>query len=120
MFKRAAWSAGEVPAPLPAGNGVLVLRKVQLPEEFAEPLVGDPSSGMVQIPRSAFLMGSDKHYPEEAPAHHVEVDGFWIDTRAVTNHDFERFVAATGYITVAERPLDPTLYPNADPKLAVP
>ena len=75
---------------------------------------------MVWISGGAFLMGSDNHYPEEAPAHRVEVDGFWIDTCAVTNAEFERFVAATGYITVAERPLDPALYPNADPSLAVP
>ena len=35
--------------------------------------------GMVWIPGGTFLMGSDKHYPEEAPAHEVTVDGFWMD-----------------------------------------
>ena len=54
-------------------------------------------------------MGSDAHYPEEAPAHAVTVDGFWIDRFAVTNAQFAVFVAATGYLTVAERPLDPGL-----------
>jgi len=80
----------------------------------------DPGHDMVWISSGVFLMGSDNHYPEEAAAHHVEVKGFWIDTRAITNAEFERFVTATGYITVAERPLDPALYPNADPKIAVP
>ncbi len=65
-------------------------------------------------------MGSDLHYTEERPAHPVLVDGFWIDTRTVTNAEFTAFVAATGYITLAERPLDLTLYPGAMPALAVP
>ena len=76
--------------------------------------------GMVWIPGGAFLMGSDQHYPEEAPAHEVRVDGFWMDQHTVTNEAFARFVAATGYVTVAERPLDPTAYPGADPDLLVP
>ena len=38
-----------------------------------------PFEGMVWIPGGTFLMGSDDHYPEEAPAHRVEVDGFWMD-----------------------------------------
>ena len=51
---------------------------------------------MVWISGGAFLMGSDKHYPEEAPSHRVEVNEFWIDACAVTNAEFEKFVAATG------------------------
>jgi formylglycine-generating enzyme required for sulfatase activity len=43
---------------------------------------------MVWIPGGAFLMGSDHHYPEEAPAHQVTVDGFWIDRHPVTNAEF--------------------------------
>ena len=53
-------------------------------------------------------MGSDRHYPEEAPAHPVSVDGFWIDPHPVTNAQFQAFVEATGYRTVAERPADPS------------
>lgn len=65
-------------------------------------------------------MGSDDHYPEEAPAHDVTVDGFWIQRHAVTNVAFAEFVSATGYVTVAERPLDPGLYPGAPKENLVP
>jgi formylglycine-generating enzyme required for sulfatase activity len=58
-------------------------------------------------------MGSDRHYPEEAPAHRVRVDGFVIGRFPVTNAEFAEFVATTGYVTVAERPLDPADYPGA-------
>ena len=51
------------------------------------------SAAMVWIPGGTFLMGSDHHYPEEAPAHQVTVDGFWIDRHPVTNAEFARFVA---------------------------
>jgi sulfatase modifying factor 1 len=77
-------------------------------------------SRMSWIPGGRFVMGSDRHYPEERPAHPVIVDGFWIDTRTVTNAEFAAFVAATGYVTLAERPLDLDLYPGAIPELAVP
>jgi formylglycine-generating enzyme len=73
------------------------------------------SSRMIRIPAGSFLMGSDRHYPEEAPAHRVRVSAFEIDETAVTNRQFAAFVAATGYLTVAERPLDPAAYPNAAP-----
>lgn len=64
-------------------------------------------------------MGSDRHYPEEAPAHRATVDGFWIDRWAVTNADFARFVAATGYVTLAERPPRAEDYPGAKPDLLI-
>ena len=67
-----------------------------------------------------FRMGADQAYPEEAPAHAVTVSGFWMDEHTVTNEAFAAFVAATGYRTVAERPLDPALYPGADPMLLKP
>ncbi|MBF6143793.1 formylglycine-generating enzyme family protein [Nocardia nova] len=66
-----------------------------------------------QIPAQTFTMGSDRHYPEERPAHRVAVDAFAIETRQVTNSQYERFVADTGYRTVAERPLDPADFPGA-------
>lgn len=76
--------------------------------------------GMVRIAGGAFLMGSDLHYPEERPAHLVLVSPFWMDETAVTNTQFAAFVAATGYATVAERPLDPALYPGAPPENLAP
>ena len=57
---------------------------------------------MIWIPGGTFGMGSDKHYPEEAPAHRVTVDGFWMDPTPVTNRQFREFVDATGYVTFAE------------------
>ena len=65
-------------------------------------------------------MGSDRHYPEEAPVHRVAVDGFWIDRVPVTNAAFAAFVAATGYATVAERPIDPAAFPDAPAENLVP
>jgi formylglycine-generating enzyme len=54
--------------------------------------------GMVWIEGGTFCMGSDRHYPEEAPAHCVRVDGFWIDRTPVTNRQFREFVRATGHV----------------------
>jgi sulfatase modifying factor 1 len=76
--------------------------------------------GMVWIPGGAFQMGSDRHYVEEAPAHQVEVDGFWMDAYPVTNADFRCFVEATGHRTAAERPPALADYPGARPELLVP
>ena len=75
---------------------------------------------MAQVAGGTFRMGSDTHYLEERPAHTVTVDAFRIDRHAVTNADFATFVAATGYVTFAERPLDPALYPGARPELLKP
>src|SRR6478735_5772120 len=58
-------------------------------------------------------MGSDDHYSEEAPTHRVRVDAFSIDATTVTNAEFASFVDATGYVTVAERELDPADFPEA-------
>ena len=75
---------------------------------------------MVLIPGGTFRMGSDQHYPEEAPVHHVTVASFWIDRSPVTNRDFRRFVDATGYVTVAEIAPDPKDYPGALPHMLKP
>jgi formylglycine-generating enzyme len=79
-----------------------------------------PAKEMVWIPGGTFRMGSDDHYPEEAPAHSVSVAGFWIDRTQVTNAAFRRFVKATGHVTVAERTTDAADYPGALPDLLVP
>jgi formylglycine-generating enzyme required for sulfatase activity len=73
-----------------------------------------------RIKGGSFRMGSDHHYPEEAPAHHVAVGEFWIDRHPVTNASFAEFVAATGYVTTAERPLDAEAFPDAPRENLVP
>jgi sulfatase modifying factor 1 len=75
---------------------------------------------MLWIPGGTFLMGSDDFYPEEGPVHEVAVDGFWMDRHIVTNQQFARFVDSTGYVTVAERALNPADYPGAPPENLVP
>jgi formylglycine-generating enzyme required for sulfatase activity len=75
---------------------------------------------MVRIPGGSFSMGSEEFYPEERPVRRVPVDEFWIDRHPVINATFSRFVDDTGYVTVAERPVDPRDYPDADPALLVP
>ena len=74
------------------------------------------SDDLVWIEGGQFTMGSDRHYPEEAPAHPVRVDGFWISPTTVTNREYAAFVIATKYKTVAERPLDPATFPGAPPE----
>jgi formylglycine-generating enzyme len=79
-----------------------------------------PYENMAWIPGGTFLMGSNDHYPEETPVHHVTVEGFWMDKYTVTNEQFSRFVEATRYLTVAERPLNPADYPGAKPEMLAP
>lgn len=69
-------------------------------------------TALVELPGGSFRMGSTSFYPEEAPIHTASVETFAIERHPVTNAQFAEFVAATGYITVAERPLDPALYPG--------
>lgn len=78
------------------------------------------TDSMIWIPGGTFTMGSDLHYPEEAPAHRVYVDGFWIDATTVTNRQFAKFVEATGYVTFAERVPDAKDYPGAKPEMLAP
>lgn len=89
--------------------------------------------GMVWIPGGEFSMGSQeitqttcpmdsamRLVKDSQPIHRVYVDGFWMDQTEVTNDDFEKFVKATGYVTVAERPLNPEEFPGANPADLVP
>jgi len=75
---------------------------------------------MIRIPGGTFRMGSDRHYPEEAPVHRVTVDGFWIDPTPVTNRQFREFVNATGYVTYAQIAPDSKDYPGALPEMLRP
>jgi sulfatase modifying factor 1 len=70
-------------------------------------------SDLIWIPAQTSAMGSERHYPEEGPVHHVTVDGFQMEAHQVTNAQFAEFVDATGYVTVAERPLNPDDFPGA-------
>ncbi|GJE61432.1 formylglycine-generating enzyme family protein [Methylobacterium trifolii] len=72
---------------------------------------------MRSISGATFRMGSDRHYPEEAPTRRVALDDFRIDATPVTNAQFAAFVAATGHRTVAEIPPDPRDYPGAQPHM---
>lgn len=60
---------------------------------------------MVWVPGGEFMMGSDSRLARanERPAHRVHVDGVWMDRTHVTNAQFREFVAATHYVTTAER-----------------
>nr|WP_259736357.1 formylglycine-generating enzyme family protein [Synechococcus sp. CS-1329] len=69
-------------------------------------------AGMEWIAGGTFRMGSDDHYPDELSADAVTVEGFCIDRHEITNAEFDAFVKATGYVTVAERPIPKDQYPD--------
>jgi formylglycine-generating enzyme required for sulfatase activity len=75
---------------------------------------------MVWVEGGEFWMGSDRHYAEEAPERRAAVAGYWIDAGPVTNRDFARFVAETGWVTVAETAPKAADYPGAVPQMLVP
>ena len=78
------------------------------------------AAGMVYIRGGTFVMGSDHQRPEERFTHIVRVEGFWIDRHEVTNAQFREFVTATGYVTLAERGLDPATHPDMPKELLAP
>jgi formylglycine-generating enzyme required for sulfatase activity len=75
---------------------------------------------VVALPGGRFRMGAAGFYPEEQPVRQVQVAPFAIERHPVTTAQYAAFVDATGYRTVAERPMDPALYPGADPADLVP
>lgn len=87
---------------------------------------GQAPEGMVWIPGGEFSMGSDDPttsmcggkdaMPDARPIHRVYVDGFWMDTTEVTNAQFEAFVKATGYVTIAEQTPKAEDFPGAPPE----
>jgi sulfatase modifying factor 1 len=93
------------------------MNRMQYADRMREPLA---SQDMAFVSGGTFMMGSDVHYVEESPAHQAQVGSFWIDRTTVTNTQFAAFVDAQDYVTVAERPVDPALFPSADPALLVP
>jgi sulfatase modifying factor 1 len=86
----------------------------------------DPPAGMVWIPGGEFSMGcaDPRGIPhggtdpmnDARPIHRVRVGGFWMDATEVTNDQFAAFVAATGHVTVAERPPRADDFPGAPPE----
>lgn len=77
------------------------------------------TDGMVWIAGGSFKMGTND-YPDAQPVHEVKVNGFWMDEHEVTNAQFEAFVKATNYVTIAERPLDAKDYPGVPLENLVP
>jgi formylglycine-generating enzyme required for sulfatase activity len=82
--------------------------------------------GMVWIPGGEFSMGSEASSEalcglpgvtrDALPIHRVQVEGFWMDATEVTNEQFEKFVKATGYVTIAERTPTQEEFPTAPPE----
>lgn len=101
---------GRARVPRPAPTRTSCLRGVPV-----QPDPANPVAGMVHIRGGRFNMGAVPVRREEGPPHLVKVADFWIDPTDVTNAQFARFVAATGYRTEAERPLDPAKYPQLSP-----
>ncbi len=79
------------------------------------------TSRMVHIPAGTFQMGTDDPaFPDAHPIHKVTVNEFWMDEHEVTNAEFEKFVIATNFITIAERKLNPKDFPDVPPESLVP
>ena len=71
---------------------------------------------LVELTGGVFRMGSQQFYPDEGPVHDERVEPFAIEQHPVTNAQFSEFVSDTGYVTVAERPLDEELFPGLAPE----
>jgi formylglycine-generating enzyme len=127
-----AWAAGRwarpgaAPRPPDAPGGdtfaVTTVARPQAP--------GAAPPGMAWIPGGEFSMGcrDPRGLPfggtdpmaDARPIHRVRVRPFWMDAYEVTNDEFAAFVAATGYVTVAERPPNPDDFPGAPSDSLVP
>jgi sulfatase modifying factor 1 len=74
--------------------------------------LGSMLTELIRLPGGRFEMGSAAFYPEEAPVGPATVSAFAVERHPVTNAQYASFVDDTGYVTVAERPLDPASYPG--------
>jgi sulfatase modifying factor 1 len=122
-------TAADAPVPLSTSNGVATALSPFLP---TVPNTGGPPGpapeGMVWIPGGEFSMGcvvpsegvctmaTMNSVNDAQPIHRVYVDGFWMDTNDVTNEKFEKFVKATGYVTIAEIAPTKEQFPTAPPE----
>ena len=64
------------------------------------------------IPGGTFNFGANARHREEGPTIAVKIAPFAIDATEVTNDQFAKFVAATNYVTQAEKAPDPKDYPG--------
>ncbi|MEM5518309.1 formylglycine-generating enzyme family protein [Henriciella sp. AS95] len=87
-------------AMLVLGLGAPVIANAETPAACVEALPP------VWVEGGRFTLGSNETYREEAAANEVDVSGFWMDPTEVTVGDFDKFVKATGYVTIGERGLD--------------
>ncbi|UKJ08188.1 formylglycine-generating enzyme family protein [Solitalea lacus] len=89
----------------------------------AQKPIGKVPEGMVYIPGGEFSMGGvnpvgmgdggNQPMNDARPIHRVYVSGFFMDATEVTNAQFEAFVKATGYVTIAEKKPTKEEFPNA-------
>lgn len=92
------------------GEGVS--SRASLLSHVAEVIPADSKTAkMVLIKGGTFQMGSVS-FADAQPIHQVEIGDFWIDEHEVTNAQFQAFVDATDYRTIAERPLDSKDFPG--------
>jgi formylglycine-generating enzyme required for sulfatase activity len=114
-------SAGQSARPDPVSRAPAILSSAPSSTSTEAHPPGTAPEGMVWIPGGTFLMGADDASMSDArPVHEVTVDGFWMDRTEVTNRQFARFVAATSYLTVAERKPDAKDFPDAPSENLVP
>jgi len=99
----AASACQPVEAPAVAASAVSAL---------AGPTVCLAEADTVDLPGGTYVMGAQPEQKEEGPPQEVTVGAFSIDRTEVTNAQFAEFADATGYMTVAERAPDPSLYPG--------
>jgi sulfatase modifying factor 1 len=81
---------------------------------------GPAPAGMAWIGAGSFARGSTTGRPDEQPVRTIAVSGFWIDRTEVTNDQFAAFVAATRYVTLAERRPEPKDFPGVPAEQLVP
>ncbi|MCP9842101.1 formylglycine-generating enzyme family protein [Synechococcus sp. J7-Johnson] len=75
-------------------------------------LAAECPDSMVPIPAGRFQIGAAGQLPEEGPARAVRLSAFCLQSHEVSNREFAAFVEASGYRTVAERPLSEEQFPD--------
>ena len=112
---------GDAHAAHQATSSVAEATARRTPSVNTSPAPGPAPAGMVWIPGGDFWMGCENcGMPDALPVHLVSVAGFWMDATPVTNADFDTFVTATEYVTIAERRPDPKDFPDVPPGKLVP